>query len=74
MFDRVVSSGFLPIKFTANKKPGLIQLFWQTMYARLNIDHRKTVAFHVQTNGAVERLNQTHEMAPRAYIASRQND
>lgn len=71
---RVVSRGFLPTKFITDRDPRLIQSFWQTLCARLGIDHRKTAAFHAQTDGAAERLNQTLEAALHAYVAPRQND
>lgn len=72
--ERIVSKGFLPTKFITDRDPRLIQSFWQTLCARLGIDHRKTAAFHAQTDGAAERLNQTLESALRAYVAPRQND
>jgi hypothetical protein len=73
-FDKVVSRGFLPLKFITDRDPRLILSFWKTITARLGIDHRKTAAYHAQADGAAERMNQTLEIALRAYINQRQNN
>lgn len=72
--EKIVARGFLPLKFITDRDPRLIMSFWKTMCRRLKIDHRKTAAFHAQTDGAAERLNQTLEVALRNYISPRQND
>jgi len=72
--ERIVSRGFLPSKFITDRDPRLVGALWRTLCSRLGIDHRKTAAYHAQTDGAAERLNQTLETALRAYIAPRQND
>jgi hypothetical protein len=36
--------------------------------------HRKTAAYHAQADGAAERMNQTLEIALRAYLNQRQNN
>jgi hypothetical protein len=68
----VVSRGFLPSKFITDRDPRLILSFWKTITARLGIDHRKTAAYHAQADGAAERMNQTLEIALRAYVNQRQ--
>lgn len=72
--EKVISRGFLPSKFITDRDPRLIMSFWKTICRRLNIDHRKTAAFHAQTDGAAERMNQTLEVALRNYISPRQSD
>lgn len=72
--EKVVARGFLPSKFITDRDPRLITSFWKTMCRRLNIDHRKTAAWHAQCDGAAERLNQTLEIALRNYVSPRQHD
>lgn len=72
--EKIVSRGFLPSKFITDRDPRLIMSFWKTLCRRLKIDHRKTAAFHAQTDGAAERLNQTLEIALRNYVSPRQHD
>lgn len=72
--EKLVSRGFLPSKFITDRDPRLIMSFWKTLCRRLNIDHRKTTAFHAQTDGAAERMNQTLEIALRNYVSPRQNN
>jgi hypothetical protein len=73
-FEHVVSRGFLPTKFITDRDPRMIQSFWKSLTTRLNIDHRKTAAYHAQTDGAAERANQTLEVALRAYVNQKQNN
>jgi hypothetical protein len=73
-FEKVVSRGFLPVKFITDRDPRLILSFWKTITHRLGIDHRKTAAYHAQTDGAAERMNQTLEVALRFYVNERQNN
>jgi hypothetical protein len=73
-FEHVVSRGFLPTKFITDRDPRIIQSFWKSLASRLGFDHRKTAAYHAQTDGAAERANQTLEVALRAYVNQRQNN
>lgn len=70
----IVARGFLHCKFITDRDPRLITGFWKKMCRGLKIDHKKTAAFHAQTDGAAERLNQTLEIALRNYINRKQND
>ena len=42
--------------------------FWQTLTAQLGIKHKCSTAFHPQTDGQTERMNQTVEQYLRAYV------
>lgn len=47
--------------------------FWRALSKRLGIDHRHSTAYHPQTDGMVERLNQTLEQYLRAFQGAQKN-
>ncbi|KAJ9394194.1 hypothetical protein DTO282F9_8888 [Paecilomyces variotii] len=48
--------------------------FWTTLAEALDVNHRLSTAFHPQTDGATERLNQTLEQYLRIFTNWRQNN
>jgi hypothetical protein len=52
-----------------DRDPKIPKAFWKTLARRLNLKHSLTAAWHAQTDGAAERLNQTLETAIRAYVS-----
>jgi Reverse transcriptase (RNA-dependent DNA polymerase)/RNase H-like domain found in reverse transcriptase/Integrase zinc binding domain/Chromo (CHRromatin Organisation MOdifier) domain/Aspartyl protease len=48
--------------------------FWSTLASILKIDPRKSTAFHPQTDGQTERMNQTLETYLRIFVNHEQND
>ena len=48
--------------------------FWQRIYKALNIKRKLSTAFHPQTDGQTERVNQTLETYLRTFINYNQND
>ena len=73
-FDNVVSWGWLPVKFITDRDPRFVGLFWKHLCARLGIEHGKSTAYHAQTDGQTERVNQILEIALRAYTSLMQDD
>jgi hypothetical protein len=69
LFDNVVRRGFIPEKIITDRDPKITKSFWKTLARRLNLRHSLTAAWHAQTDGAAERLNQTLETAIRAYVS-----
>jgi hypothetical protein len=69
LFDNVVRRGFIPEKIITDRDPKITKSFWKTLARRLNLKHSLTAAWHAQTDGAAERLNQTLETAIRAYVS-----
>jgi len=73
-FDNVVRQGWLPTKFITDRDPQWIKGFWRHLAQRLGIDHRLSMAYHAQTDGAREHLNQILEVALRVYPSPMQDD
>lgn len=48
--------------------------FWQTLMNKLGTKHKLSTAYHPQTDGQTERLNQTLEEYLRSYVNYQQND
>ena len=48
--------------------------FWQGVIAALGICHKPSTAYHAQTDGATECLNQIIEAMLRAYLSPLQDD
>jgi hypothetical protein len=63
LFDNVVQRGFIPEKIITDRDPKITKSFWKTLARRFNLKHSLTAAWHAQTDGAAERLNQTLETA-----------
>jgi hypothetical protein len=74
LFDNVVRRGFIPEKIITDRDPKITKSFWQTLTRRLHLKHSLTTAWHAQTDGAAERLNQTLETAIRAYVSPQLHD
>jgi transposase InsO family protein len=74
LFDNVVRRGFIPEKIITDRDPKITKSFWKTLARRLNLKHSLTAAWHAQTDGAAERLNQTLETAIRAYVSPQLDD
>jgi hypothetical protein len=69
LFNNVFRRGFISEKIVTDRDPKITKSFWQTLTRRLNLKHCLTIAWHVHTGGAAERLNQTLETAIRAYVS-----
>jgi len=73
-FDNVVSRGWLPVKFITDRDPRFVGSFWKHLCARLGIEYSKSTAYHAQTDGQTERVNQILEIVLWVYISLMQDD
>ena len=64
----------LPDSIVSDRGSIFTSNFWSTLTSILKIDPRKSTAFHPQTDGQTERMNQTLETYLRIFCNYEQND
>ena len=64
----------LPNGIISDCGPHFISHFWKHLWAGLKISYKLSSAYHPQTNGKMERTNQTLEQYLRCFINYRQDD
>ena len=75
MFQKtIVATHGIPETIISDRGTTYTSKFWQTLTAQLGIKHKCSTAFHPQTDGQTERMNQTVEQYLRAYINYDQSD
>ena len=74
-FQRIVHSQHgLPHSIISDRGPTFVSNFWQSLTAQLGVKHKLSTAYHPQTDGQTERLNQTLEQYLRCYVNFEQNN
>ncbi|KID83641.1 pol polyprotein [Metarhizium guizhouense ARSEF 977] len=75
VFLRTIASNHgLPENIISDRGSTFISKFWQALMAQLGTNHKLSTAYHPQTDGQTERLNQTLEQYLRCYINYQQDD
>jgi len=64
----------LPDEIISDRGTTLTSKFWQSLIQQLGANHKLSTAFHPQTDGQTERLNQTLEQYLRCYINYQQDN
>lgn len=64
----------LPSDIVSDRDSRFTSQFWQDLHTLLNVKLRMSTAFHPQTDGQTERVNQTVEAYVRAFCCYEQND
>ena len=64
----------LPDSIVSDRGSIFTSNFWSTLASILQIDTRKSTAFHPQTDGQTERMNQTLETYLRIFVNQEQDD
>jgi hypothetical protein len=70
----VVSNHGLPDEIISDRGTTFASKFWQSLSARLGTNHKLSTAYHPQTDGQTERLNQTLEQYLRSYVNYEQDN
>jgi transposase InsO family protein len=70
----IVSNHGLPEEIVSDRGTTFASKFWQALMAQLGLKHKLSTAYHPQTDGQTERLNQTLEQYLRCYINYEQDD
>jgi hypothetical protein len=70
----VVSNHGLPDEIISDRGTTFASHFWQSLTAQLGVNHKLSTAYHPQTDGQTERLNQTLEQYLRSYVNYQQDN
>ena len=68
VLDRLVRYNGIPKNFITDRDKLFTSNYWKTLVAGLGIKHRMSTAYHPQTDGQIERMNQTLEVYLRSYL------
>ena len=62
MFQKTIVTTYgMPEVIISNRGTTYTSKFWQMLIAQLGVKHKYSTAFHLQTDGQTERMNQTVE-------------
>ena len=64
----------LPGEMVSDRGNTFVSKFWKALTARLGTNHKASTAYHPQTDGQTERINQIIETWLRCYINFEQNN
>ena len=64
----------LPLAITSDRGSQFVSAFWSVVCERLSVVRRLSTAFHPQTDGATERVNQEVERILRVFTSYAQSD
>ena len=74
LLKEVVSRHGLPKEIISDRDKLFTSRFWTTLTAELGINQKMSTAYHPQTDGQTERMNQTVETYLRHYVNYRQDN
>jgi hypothetical protein len=70
----VVANHGLPEQLISDRDKLFTSNFWTALMQHLSVKHKMSTAYHPQTDGQTERLNQTLEQYLRHYVNTRHNN
>lgn len=70
----VVGQHGMPQEIISDRDKLFTSKFWKSLMAQLGANHKLSTAFHPQTDGQTERLNQTLEAYLRSYVNEKQTN
>lgn len=70
----IVANHGAPDEIISDRDKLFTSHFWKTFVNLLGVKHKLSTAFHPQTDGQTERINQTMEAYLRCYVNYRQNN
>ncbi len=74
ILDRIVWLRGLPEEIVSNRGPQFASKFWRRLFELLGVDIQLSSAFHPETDGQIERTNQTLEQYLRCTMKYQQDD
>jgi transposase InsO family protein len=72
--EHIASQHGVPEEIISDRGSTFTSKFWQELAAQLGINHKLSTAYHPQTDGQTERVNQVVEQYLRCYINYDQDD
>lgn len=72
--QHVFSKHGLPADIVSDRGSKFISSFWKALCEKLSIDRKVSTAYHPETDGQTERVNQTLEQYIRIYCTYQQDD
>jgi len=73
-WDRVFKDVGIPRKVISDQGPQFVSRFMKELCCRLRVERNPLTAYHLQTDGQTERVNQELKQYLRLYCNYRQND
>ena len=70
----IIANHGLPEEIISDRDKLFTSKFWKSLMALLGANHKLSTAFHPQTDGQTERLNQTLEQYLRSYVNHQQDN
>jgi hypothetical protein len=70
----VVANHGMPAQLISDRDKLFKSNFWIALMEHLGVKHKMSTAYHPQTDGQTERLNQTLEQYLRCYVNDRQDN
>lgn len=70
----IIAQHGLPEEIISDRDKLFTSKFWKSLMAQLGVNHKLSTAFHPQTDGQTERLNQTMEQYLRSYVNYQQDN
>lgn len=70
----IIAHHGMPEEIISDRDKLFTSKFWRTLMALLGANHKLSTAFHPQTDGPTERLNQTLEQYLRSYVNYQQDN
>ena len=74
VLDRLIRYHGIPKSFITDRDKLFTSNYWKTLVAAMGIKHKLSTAYHPQTDGQTERMNQTLEVYLRHYVNMAQNN
>jgi transposase InsO family protein len=66
--EKIITQHRQPEKIISDRDKLFMSKFWGALIEQIGIEHRLSIAYHLQTNGQTERTNQTMEIYLRHYV------
>ncbi|SLM39539.1 reverse transcriptase domain protein [Lasallia pustulata] len=74
VYKNVVADHGLPTQIITDRDKLVVSKFWQSLMDLMGVQHKLSTAYHPQTDGQTERLNQTLEQYLQNYVNYQQDN